>query len=102
MEGNGATLPWVAACYAAIDAAAAGDDPSSAVAHLPAIEADRALTAALPIIEKVAWISDAILAEPTRIRRRMMLDRYCAHNTLRGPVEARVRRLWHERTRGAK
>lgn len=91
------TQPWVLACYAAIDAAAAGDDPSAAVAHLPTDEADRALAAALPIIEKVVWISEAILAEPHKAGRRRLLEQRTRKNSLRAPVEARVRRLWDER-----
>lgn len=91
------TKPWVSACYQAIDAAAAGEDPSAAVAHLPEFEAERALAAALPIIETVAQISEKILAEPTKKRRRWILERHTKQNGLRAPVQARVRRLWDQR-----
>lgn len=89
------TTPWVAACYKAIDYAVAGKDPSDAVAHLPEMEADRALHAALPIIERVAWVSDQILQTPGKGRRKILLERYTRKNRwMRRAVEARVRRRW--------
>lgn len=93
------TVSWVAACHAAIDAAAAGQDPVAAVSDVPDDEAERALGAALPIIQKVAWISEQILDEPLRQNRREILDRATRNNSgLREPIEARVRRKWGTRT----
>lgn len=88
------TRSWLSAVYKAVDAAAAGDDPVEALAHLNETDANRALAAASPFIEQLEWHAARILAEPSKSRRRALLQRVPA--ALRKPVERRVRRGWAE------